>query len=266
MKETRFIFENKEVVIETFNGNTMFEIYSTGMALGQVKKNKVGVEYPRKERIDDNIKNAEIKPCVHNGHTFISETQLYDLMLEMKTEKVKPFRKWIVNEVLPTIHKTGGYVESNKEEEFISNYFSSFSDETKKLMVIDLQKKNDDLLKENKELRLDADMANDIVNTKGYLTLKQVADSIEVGRTKLCSLLRDKKILSKQSGYNEPMGKYIKSTYFKTVIAEDEKTKHVSVVTLVSPKGLKFIYRLIKKNELLDEFDTAILREVQANA
>ncbi|WP_455717437.1 phage antirepressor KilAC domain-containing protein [Anaerosporobacter sp.] len=264
MKETKFIFENKEVTIEIINGLPMFEIYSTGMVLGQVKKNKIGVEYPRKERINENIKNAEIKPCVHNGHTFISESQLYDLMLEMKTDKVKPFRKWIVNEVLPIINKTGGYVESNKEEEFINNYFSSFSDETKKSMVVDLQRKNDELQNEINQLKPDADMANDIIKTKGWLTLKQVADLIEIGRTTLCSLLRDKKILSKQTGYNEPMGQYIKSDYFSTIVAENEKTGHVSVVTLVSPKGLKFIYRLIKKNELLDEFNTTPLQEVQA--
>lgn len=266
MRELKFFFENKEVTVDVINGQTMFEIYSTGMALGQVKKNKIGTEYPRKERIDENIKNADIKPCVHNGHTFIDESQLYDLMLEMKTEKVKPFRKWITSEVLPTINKTGGYVESNRESEFVENYFPSLSEDTKKSIIVDLQKKNVELLKENSELKIDADMVNELINRKGLLTLKQVSDNIQIGRTTLCSILRQKKILSKQSGYNEPMFKYIKSGYFTTVVEEDEKTNHVSIVTLVTTKGLKFVYRLIKKNQMLDEFDTTSLIEVQANA
>ena len=68
------VFEGNEVKIIELNGEPMFEIYSTGMALGQVKRNSIGVSYPRKDRIDENIKNAEIKPCVHNGHNYINES------------------------------------------------------------------------------------------------------------------------------------------------------------------------------------------------
>lgn len=100
------IFEGNQVNIINENGEPLFEIYSTGMALGQVKFNSVGTAYPRKERIDENLKSAGIIPCVHNGHSYISEEQLYDLMFEMKTDKVKPFRKWVTKEVLPSIRKT----------------------------------------------------------------------------------------------------------------------------------------------------------------
>ena len=103
------MFEGIAINIIDNNGEPLFEIYSTGMALGQVKVAK-GIKYPRKDRIDENLKNAEITPVVHNGQLFITEEQLYDLMLEMKTEKVKPFRKWITSEVLPSIRKHGAYL------------------------------------------------------------------------------------------------------------------------------------------------------------
>jgi phage antirepressor YoqD-like protein len=186
-------------------------------------------------------------------------------MLEAHTEKCKSFRKWITTDVVPTINETGGYVAPKEEAAFIESYFPDLSEETKKSMILDLKRKGEEKDKVIAALKPDADMANEIIKKQGLLTLKQVADTIEIGRTNLCSLLRQKMILSKQSGYNEPMGKYIKSSYFKTVIEENEKTKHVSIVTLVTPKGLKFIYRLIKKNELLDEFNTTLL-EVQPHA
>ena len=103
------IFEGMQVEIIEINGEPYFEIYSTGMALGQVKFNSVGKAYPRKDRIDENIQSAGISVCVRNGHSYISEEQLYDLMLEMKTDKVKPFRKWVTSKVLPSIRKTGSY-------------------------------------------------------------------------------------------------------------------------------------------------------------
>ena len=103
-------FENNDVeIIQDENGEPLFEIYSTGKALGHIKKNAVGACYPRKERIEENLKNAEITPCVRNGHKYINESQLYDFMLEARTDKCRIFRKWVTNEVLPTIRKTGKY-------------------------------------------------------------------------------------------------------------------------------------------------------------
>lgn len=103
-------FEGNDVeVIQDENGEPLFEIYSTGKALGHIKKNAVGACYPRKERIEENLKNAEITPCVRNGHKYINESQLYDFMLEARTDKCRIFRKWVTNEVLPSIRKTGNY-------------------------------------------------------------------------------------------------------------------------------------------------------------
>jgi prophage antirepressor-like protein len=196
---------------------------------------------------------------------FINEDGMYDTLISSRKAIAKTLRKDI-KAYLKQIRLTGGVVQEGREEEFVNNNFSSFSDTTKKSMVNDLIKSNEEYKKRISELEPDAELARNLMQRKGLLTLKQVADNIEIGRTTLCSLLREKKILSKQTGYNEPMGKYIKSPYFKTVVEENEKTKHISIVTLVTPKGLKFIYRLIKKNQLLDEFDTTLLQEVSVNA
>ena len=110
-------FEGNNVnVIWDENGDPLFEVYSTGMALEQVKKNAVGVCYPRRDRIDENLKKAEITPCVRNGHSYLNESQLYDFMLEARTDKCRKFRKWVTNEVLPSIRKTGNYSVSSDSQ------------------------------------------------------------------------------------------------------------------------------------------------------
>lgn len=94
-------FEDSSVeIIINEKGEPEFELYSTGAALGQVVKAK-GKLYPNKVRIEQNVKNAEIPTVLRNAKHFLTEPMLYDLMLEVKTEKVRPFRKWITNEVLP---------------------------------------------------------------------------------------------------------------------------------------------------------------------
>lgn len=40
---------------------------------------------------------------------FVTESGFYDVLLQSSSPKVKPFRKWVTSEVLPSIRKTGGY-------------------------------------------------------------------------------------------------------------------------------------------------------------
>ncbi|AGK95601.1 BRO family protein [Clostridium pasteurianum] len=140
------IFEGQEVEIIEVTGEILFELYSTGMALGQIKKNSEGRLYPRKERIDGNIISAGIKPRVHNGHKYLTEPMLYDFMLEAKTQKCRPFRNWVTNDVLPSIRKTGAYtsrnVEIKSEYRVLDDTYLNFSADTVKLMIKDLRNSN----------------------------------------------------------------------------------------------------------------------------
>lgn len=101
-------FENTSITINTDNNEPLFEVYNTGMALGYSTISK-GVTYPHKSRIDKILKNADIKPVVHGVQLFLTENQLYDFMLEARTGKCRHFRKWITDEVIPSIRKTGKY-------------------------------------------------------------------------------------------------------------------------------------------------------------
>ena len=142
MKNELMIFEESQVsMMVDAKGNVLFELYSTGMALGYVETKK-GKLYARKPRIENTVKNAGISTVLHGGEQYLTEEQLYDFMLEAKTDKCKSFKKWITSEVLPTIRKTGGYVSEDREEEFIKNYFPSFSPEVQLAMVSDLKKQN----------------------------------------------------------------------------------------------------------------------------
>ena len=114
------VFEGNDVqIIVDENDELLFELYSTGAALGYARPNAKGMMYPRKDRIDTVIENAEISMCVRSGHKYLTESQLYDFMLEAHTDKCKPFRKWVTNEVLPTIRKTGCYITESATTEAI---------------------------------------------------------------------------------------------------------------------------------------------------
>lgn len=114
--ESLLFFENVEVEVITDGEELLFELYSTGMALGYVKKAK-GKKYPRKERIEANAKNAEVMPVVRGGQRYLTEDMLYDFMLEAKTDKGRSFRKWVTKIVLPTLRKDGMYINGEENIE-----------------------------------------------------------------------------------------------------------------------------------------------------
>lgn len=131
-------FENTAIDVQIIDGTPMFELYTVGMALGYARSNgksagEHGVHpenkvlFPYKSRIDKVCMNAEIQPCVHNGHKYITESQIYDLMLEARTDKCRAFRKWLTNEVLPELNRTGSYTMPKQEDKQLTfeeyNYF-----------------------------------------------------------------------------------------------------------------------------------------------
>lgn len=252
------IFEEHNVVMQKDeNGILWFEIMSLSMAVGYITKAK-GKEYPHKTRIDKTLKNAEISTVVRDVQQWITEQQMYDFLIEAHTEKAKRFKKWLSTEVLPQIESTGGYIDTDREAEFVDKYFPSFTEETKLSMVQDLRKQNREYKEKIAELEPQAQAYMDLMTAQGYLQFIDVAAMVEIGRNTLFQFLRECKVLTKQSKFNVPYGRFRKNGMFKVITSKSE-AGHVSSVTMVSPKGLNYIYKLMKKKDVLDEFDTATL-------
>lgn len=99
--------------------------------------------------------------------TVINESGLYSLVLSSKLPGAKKFKKWITSEVIPTIRKTGGYVDNSSK--FVDNYFSNLSKNTKEIILSELENKNKCLMaqrvKIDKELLDNADVIEKIQET-----------------------------------------------------------------------------------------------------
>lgn len=124
------IFKNAEfgqvrtIVIE---GEPMFCLTDICKALELSQPSKV------KERLIQ--KGVSSIPTLTNGGTqnllYINEANLYKAIFQSRKESAERFTDWITSEVLPTIRKTGGYV--NNDDLFINTYLP-FADEQTKVM------------------------------------------------------------------------------------------------------------------------------------
>lgn len=75
----------------------------------------------------------------NRGMTIINESGLYSLILSSKLESAKTFKHWVTAEVLPTIRKTGGYINQDRADDVL-NYYMPFLDENyKNLFKLNLQ-------------------------------------------------------------------------------------------------------------------------------
>lgn len=242
-------FEVTNVTIEVIDGVPMFELYSVGEALGYTKIAKAkGKEYyqVRKDRIDKIVKNAQIAPLSHGGATYLNENQLYDFMFEAHTEKCKPFRKWVVEEVLPMINKTGGYVEANMEEEFVNNYLPDLSEEVKILVIKDLRENNKRLKEENAELK---EFYDALLNTEGLLPMNVVAKELKVGVKRLYSFLRTNNVVFYKGNINVPYQRFMEQGLFKVKETPCKDGKY-RPATYATRKGLEYIRKMLSKNAI----------------
>jgi prophage antirepressor-like protein len=176
---------------------------------------------------------------------FITEGDVYRLCAKSKLSSAERFESWIFDEVLPQIRKTGGYIPVKPEDDEKTIMARGY------VVAMKTIEKKDELIN---QLFPKATAFDDLMSAEGYFQFIDVAQAIEVGRTKLFDFLREKKVLTKQSNFNVPYGRFASNGYFKVVMSK--RNGHSTSVTLISPLGLRYIYKLIKKNKLENEFDT----------
>lgn len=191
---------------------------------------------------------------------FLTEDGLYEVCMQSRKPIAKQMKKEI-KKYLKQIRLTGGAIEADREAEFVDKYFPSFTEETKLSMVQDLRKQNEEYKKQIADLEPKAQAYTDLMTAQGYLQFLDVAALVEIGRNTLFQFLRKCKVLTKQSNYNVPYGRFAKNGMFKVVTSRSENG-HISSVTMVSPKGLNYIYKLMKKKDVLNEFNTTALLQM----
>lgn len=183
--------------------------------------------------------------------TFLTEDGLYEVLMQSRQPIAKQFKKE-VKKILKQIRLTGGAVKN--EEEFIKNYFPSFSEEVKQAMVLDLKHQNEKIQKEleekNKFLNQISASSNSIlVRDVAHLATKQ---DIKIGEKRLWNKLREWGLI--QKGSTKPMQRALEQGLFEKseFVIQRSSGVETKFTTKVTGKGQVYIInRLIKENSLM---------------
>lgn len=123
--------------------------------------------------------------------TIINESGLYSLILSSKLPNAKKFKRWVTNEVLPSIRKHGAYMTEDTIEKALTSPDFLIQLATKLKEEQEKSKQLEDKLEKNSK------MLNQISASKNSLLVREVAKilsnhhGIVIGEKKLYQKLRD---------------------------------------------------------------------------
>ena len=185
---------------------------------------------------------------VKSSVTLINKADIYRLIVRSKLDSVDEFEAWVFDEILPTIERTGAYIEAGCEEEMIERYFPSISDDVKLLMIKDLQKAVKDEQEKNKELQ---QFYDDLMSTEGLYHMGMIAKQFKIGRNTMLSYLRGKGIMFYQDNSNVPYQRFMNQKLFAVVESPCADGKY-RPVTYATKKWLEYIRKLLRKDGYYD--------------
>lgn len=167
----------------------------------------------------------------------IPESDVYRLIIHSKLPAAERFEKWVFDEVLPSIRKTGGYA--------LPDFTNPI--EAARAWADECEAKQKALAQVN-EMKPKAEFYDDVTGSEDTIDIGEVAKVLHmgIGRNKLFQFLRDKKVLAPN---NAPYQRFIDAGYFRRVESSYEVygTTHVSVKTVVFQRGVDYIRKLLKE-------------------
>jgi anti-repressor protein len=235
--EVRTVMQNNEAWFVAKDVCEILEIQNVTQALQRLEEN---------ERSMFNIGRQ-------GKANIVNESGLYELIFASRKNEAKTFKKWVKQEVLPSIRKHGAYMTDDTIERALTN--PDF------LIQLATQ------LKEEKTKRMAAEQtiqkqlplvsfAETCMSSEKSLLIRELAkliskQGITIGERRLYQKLRDWKLIFQVK--NEPYQEYLDRGYFEVSqgVKENEKGSFTWLTMRVTPKGQVYIINRLKKEQTL---------------
>ena len=197
----------------------------------------IGIANPRnvKSRLDsEDVRQMDTLTEGGNQQvTFVTESGLYDVIIRSDSEKAKPFRKWITNEVLPSIRKTGEY---SVKKALPKTYLEAL----KELVVV--VEANEMLSLENKSMKPKAEYFDNLVDRNLLTNIRDTAKQIGIKEKDFVNYLLENKYMYRDKKKQlRPYAEHVPSLF---QIKDYENNGHTGQQVLLTPKG-KETFRLL---------------------
>lgn len=246
------IFSNPEFgEIRTVEQNN--EVWFVGKDVADILGYKNGSRDINRHVDEDDRQNYQNGTFESNrGLTIINESGLYSLVLSSKLPTAKQFKRWVTSEVLPTIRKTGGYIngsEAMSDDEIMA----------KALLVAQKtikanKERISQLESDNEKMKPKALFADAVTASGQTILISDLAKLIkqngrDMGQKRLFVWMRENGFLIKRKGadYNSPTQRAMEMGLFRvkeTAITRPDGHTMVNKTTKVTGKGQQYFLNL----------------------
>ena len=186
--------------------------------------------------------------------TIINESGLYSLVLSSKLPTAKKFKRWVTNEVIPSIRKHGAYMTPETLEKVLLSpdtlmqLAQNLKDEQEKRKVLETK------IEQDKPKVLFADA---VASAKTSILIGELAkllkqNGVDIGQNRLFEWMRQNGYLIRRQGndYNMPTQRSMEQGLFEikesTVVHADGHT-HINKTPKVTGKGQAYFVTLFLK-------------------
>lgn len=237
------------------DGEPWFVGKDVAAALGYKEPTKAA-----REKVDDDDKGVSKidTPSGIQEMTIINESGLYSLVLSSKLPTAKKFKRWVTNEVIPSIRKHGAYMTPETLEKVLLSpdtlmqLAQNLKDEQEKRKALEAQ------IESQKPAVL---FTGAVETSKTSILIGELAkmlkqNGVNIGQNRLFEWLRQNGYLIKRNGtdYNMPTQRSMDMGLFEikeTTINNPDGSIKISKTPKVTGKGqVYFINLFLNKEEL----------------
>lgn len=246
------IFNNEEFgEIRTLiiNDEPYFVAKDISEKLGYSETNAMTKRLDDDEFISDKLEGMNMKSI------FINESGLYNAVLGSKLPEAKKFKKWITSDVLPSIRKHGMYAT----EELLNNPDLIIQIATQ---LKEEKTKNKALEEEKKRNEPKLHYHDWILNSPSLMPITSISKDYGMTAEEMNKLLKDLKVQYKMGEQWILYRKYDNKGYVSSkplTIKHKSKPTEVKNQTQWTQKGRKFIYDLLKENNILPLIEKEVI-------
>lgn len=205
--------------------------------------------------------------------TFVTETGFYEVLLASSSPKVRPFRRWITGEVLPSIRKTGGYIAATNDmtdEEIMAKALlvaqSTIERRDQRIKELETANKQQqarleqascqivEMSKDIDVMKPKAEYYDMILNNKSTVLTTSIAQDYGMTAIAFNKVLSNLGIQRKVAGQWILYTQYIKKGYMQSkpiTITRRSGMKEVKYNSEWTQAGRIFLYDILKKNGIL---------------
>lgn len=250
------VFENSEfgsVRTITIDNEPWFVGVDVAKALGYSNPRKAISDHCKGVTKRDTPTSSGIQPI-----SYINEGDMYRLIMRSKLPSAEKFEDWVVNEVLPSIRKNGGYIAG---QETLSD------DELLEKAILIAQRKiaERDRIIEQQRQKIEQDkpktiFADAVSTSKTSILIGDLAklicqNGVQIGQKRLFDWLRQNNFLIKNgSSRNMPQQRYVEQGLFEVKesnVQNPDGSVRITRTTKVTGKGqVYFVNKFLNNTEV----------------